>query len=128
MPNLVKAWVRRPYQIKMHDPSGVIEVDGIVCADAPSLGVHLGISHDVDVTHIPTGARIAHFETLGGALEFVARIASLRDWATLRGELPEAEVKAVREVLAYVASIERRPRRISGAVDLVTMEEPHDRS
>jgi len=93
----VRAWQRMGYAIVVDDYRGVvskIEVDGIVMGGVP-LGLHFRDLYGIDVTHIPSGKRIAKLPTLGGAMEFVHQVALLCDWSTEAPTIPEETLTAI---------------------------------
>jgi hypothetical protein len=113
-------WTRMTYRIAMDhlaqlsngpEYSGLVEVDGIVHNDEHEIGLHIGTTNQVDVTHLPTGKRIGGFDTLGAAMEFVHRVAYLRDWK--HGNLTTAEHTAITQVHATIAATAHRPRRVA---------------
>jgi hypothetical protein len=112
---LAQHWQRQAFAIAMdHDDADVpptVLVDGIVMSDQPDLGLHVGVTHFIDVTHIPTGKRIGGFVTLGGAMEFTHRIAYLRDWHHKDTPLTAAELTAIELIKANVLASEHRPRK-----------------
>jgi hypothetical protein len=55
-----------------------MEVDGIVSASAP-LGLHLRERY-IEITHLPSGFRIATANSLGAAMNIVAGITPMTDW------------------------------------------------
>lgn len=101
-------WTRRFYQIKVDNPNGTVEVDGMVFGSAP-LGLHFRDMYGIDVTHVPSGKRIAKLTSLGAALEFVHRIARLTDWTQMEPTLPAR----LQEILHTVTESARRPRMIT---------------
>jgi hypothetical protein len=107
----VQYWHRQVYRIVIEDDVGskAVQVDGIVMADTPDIGLHMGSTHYVDVTHIPTGRRIGSFATLGAGMEFVHRIAYLRDWGKRDLVITEEEAKHIRELWAAVSATEQKP-------------------
>lgn len=116
---MTQQWTRRKFNIAMDhlttlgngEVSGLVEVDGIVLNDNHELGLHVGLTHMVDVTHLPSGKRIGGFDTLGAAMEFAHRIAYLRDWKD--GDVTEPEAKAITDIYTTIAASATRPRRLS---------------
>jgi hypothetical protein len=112
-------WTRKTYLIIMGEmltlgnqrpQDGWVQVDGIVLSDSPELGLHVGVTQQIDVTHIPTGKRIGGFDTLGAAMEFAHRVAYLRDWST-DAVTPE-ECTAITNLHTTLAATAVRPRRV----------------
>jgi hypothetical protein len=104
------AFKRQQFNILMGEPEGLVVVDGIVAAE---LGLHIGVTYQVDVTHVPSGKRIGGFDTLGAALEFVERVAYIRDWSTVPLTVTQEEEKAVWDAYKAVLTTMERPRRIA---------------
>jgi hypothetical protein len=80
MPNaslFVIAWTRRTFRITL-STSASMEVDGIIANGAP-LGIHIRDRY-IDITHLPSGQRIASVTSLGAAMGIVYGIAPLTDW------------------------------------------------
>lgn len=109
LPLATAAWERSQFLIVMEGGS-YVRVDGMVLSGTPHLGVHIGTTHYVDVTHIPSGRCVARLLTLGAAIEYVHRVAPLRDWHGPTVELtPEIE-QLLRDTLAYIRTTETPPR------------------
>lgn len=112
---LVHEWRRATYKIRKSDRDLMpAEVDGIVLnADGETcLGIHVGVTHTVDVTHLPSGKRVGHFYTLGAAMEFVHRIAYLTDWTFDDPVLKDHTVIAIGEIHRTLLLSERRPHDV----------------
>jgi hypothetical protein len=112
---LVHEWRRGSYRIRKSDRDLMpAEVDGIVLqADGEiCLGMHVGMTHDVDVTHIPSGKRVGHFRTLGAAMEFVHRIAYLTDWTLPDPVLKDHTIVAITEIHRTLLLSERTPHDV----------------
>jgi hypothetical protein len=116
---MTQQWTRKAYTIVMDhlatlnnggESSGQVQVDGIVLNENHELGLHIGITHQVDVTHIPSGKRIGGFDTLGAAMEFAHRIAYLRNWSN--ADITEDESKAIRATYATLTASAVRPTRV----------------
>jgi hypothetical protein len=76
------------------------EVDGIRLHDVP-IGIHASDRCALDVTHIPSGKRIAAFTSLGVAMEFVERVAYLTNlW---HEEHPQIDAE-VQDVVTRIAA------------------------
>ncbi len=109
-------WTRTHYKLTMVRPSGRVKVDGITLKACPFLGLHLGQTGLIDVTHLPSGRRIADFRTLGAAMEYVTKIAPLTDWST---EIPDITPEVEKTLLGYAFEMyktETRPQNVK--VDL----------
>jgi hypothetical protein len=104
-------WKRAKFRIRLTNPEGWAEVDGVTSAACPHLGLHLSQSGlgVIDVTHIPTGRRIADFRTLGAAMEYVTEIIPLATWINIAPVTPEIE-KTLRALAAKAYTSEFRPR------------------
>lgn len=109
---LVHQWRRARFDIMMADPVGRVRVDGVVLDELPDLGMHIGVTHFVDVTHVPSGLRIAGFSTLGGAMEFVHRIAYLRAWHEETFILSPEEAKSIQDTAELLFASEILPFRL----------------
>lgn len=88
------------------DTGRTAQVDGLILGD---LGIHIGLTHFADVTHLPTGRRVSGFRTLGGALEFAQRVQCMVAWGRTPFELSPAEHVAITEVARYIFSTEANP-------------------
>lgn len=73
-----RGWEPHRYRIAMQ-PNGWCEVDGMRW-QPHNLGVHIWTNGTVDVTHIPSGKRLASFPSLGAAMGFAESIDDLYDW------------------------------------------------
>jgi hypothetical protein len=116
---MTQQWMRMAYEINMvhlttlsgnGETSGKVRVDGIVLNENRELGLHIGLTQQVDVTHIPSGKRIGGFDTLGAAMEFAHRIAYLRDWKD--DQITEPETKAISDLHATLTASAVRPTRV----------------
>jgi hypothetical protein len=115
---MTQQWTRMAYNIAMDslttlgngDASGWVRVDGIVLNDNHELGLHIGVTHQVDVTHVPSGKRIGSFDTLGAAMEFAHRIVYLRDWST--DAVTPDEGKAITDIYTTLTASAVRPTRV----------------
>lgn len=74
-------WHRADFGITMDDKTHA-QVDGIVHYEG-HLGIHTGTTHNVDVTHVPSGLRVVGMPTLGAAMEFVIRAYYVLDWSAV---------------------------------------------
>lgn len=87
-----RGWMARRFRIALE--KGWCEVDGM-CWNPHNLGIHIWSNNSVavDVTHIPTGKRLASFASLGAAMNFVESIDDLFDWnqPTLANLPPDME-------------------------------------
>lgn len=93
----VRAWQRKSFEIVLDDYRGQVlrvGVDGIVMGGVP-LGLHFRDLYGIDVTHIPSGKRLAKLPTLGGAMDFVHQVAALCDWDALEPDIPAETVTAI---------------------------------
>lgn len=103
--DLVQAWERQTYSLALSDgPEARVSVDGIAMKEVPWIGLHVGSTASIDVTHIPSGKRIGGFASLGSALEFAARIAYLLDWRVIAPDLSAPSVCAIEEARRLVTA------------------------
>lgn len=112
---MVQSWKRTMFQITMDFPDGShgkVEVDGITMSEQPDIGLHVGQTHFIDATHIPTGKRIGQFQTLGAAVEFVHRIAHILPWSDPAHEFTAPEIAAITNTYLTTRASEQRPRRL----------------
>lgn len=75
-------WVRAQFNILTHHITEAEQwhtVDGIKHPTAP-LGIHFNGRQTCDVTHLPSGRRIRGFPSLGAAISFTERVATIADW------------------------------------------------
>lgn len=124
-------WRRATFRVAMNDVAvlgngtphdGFVEVDGIVMSPLhdvqgeghaePELGLHVGLTHMVDCTHLASGKRIGSFETLGAAMEFVNRLAYVANWRNPAERITAGEAKALSDLYANVTASACRPRRV----------------
>lgn len=83
-----------PYDIAIKTNDGMIhsQVKGWV---AGVFGIHAVTSADPGFTyvvdHLPTGCRLATFHAPDSARQFVARIAGLADWPTIKRGTPKLD-------------------------------------
>src|SRR3954471_14123149 len=96
---VVHAWQRRQFEIVVDNPHGFVSVDGICLASVP-IGLHFRDMYGIDVTHMPSGKRIGKLTSLGGAMEFVHRIAFVCDWHQIEPEVPSIVTEILRDVEA----------------------------
>jgi hypothetical protein len=89
--------------------------------DGSGLGIHTGVSHEVDVTHLATGRRVAGFPSLGAALAFVDKIVYFVDWSRTPFELSPAETLAIRDCISYILSTDTRPRHLDAVPGLLRL-------
>lgn len=93
------------------------EVDGIVLdtptvTPCPVIGIHFGTTHSVDVTHVPSGLRIAGFTSLGAAMEFAVRVAYLVDWTVAEPMISDGAATAIENVRRILEATSFRPRNL----------------
>lgn len=70
-------------------------------------GLHVGITHFVDVTHLGTGLKLGAFRSLGAAMEFVEQIKPLHNWpALLANEIPYPLVVEITKLVADLRASE----------------------
>jgi len=106
---LIQYWERRAFVLTLD--TGLVTVDGIAIA-GEHIGIHIGVTHWVDVTHIPTGRKLAAFQTLGAAMELAHRIVYLRDWSSATLQLSSEEVKRITDLIVAVKATEHMPHRV----------------
>jgi hypothetical protein len=106
-------WNRRTFRIHSANArDGALElvpVDGIVLGKAPWFGIHIRGHEHADVTHVPTGRRIASFSTLGAALEYAETIVPWTNWRSENVEISPAclaEMQALATKLGVVPEAE----------------------
>ena len=100
---LLTAWSRRSFTIKT-TLGATMEVDGIVSTSVP-IGMHLRERY-IEITHLPSGFRIATANSLGAAMNIVAGIAPLTDWSA---ESPKIS-NAIGETIALLNGQAFSPR------------------
>lgn len=108
-------WTAHNFRVLMADPEGFAKVYGMALG---SLGLHLGLTHFVDITHLPSGRKIAGFRTLGGAVAFVEELYYKFPWATERFQEANprwsmAQASDVRDLIAKHREHEEIPVRES---------------
>jgi hypothetical protein len=103
-------WRRSPYVIAMNDGQ-MAKVDGMVLGDG-QIGIHVGVTHFVDVTHTVSGFKLAGFQTLGAAVEYAERIAHFRDWMIMPVVLTPEEKAALMALRDTIALTEHFPHKV----------------
>jgi hypothetical protein len=98
------------FGLRMFNPDGVVQVDGLVFGTA--IGVHIGVTHHVDVTHLSSGLRIASFDTLGAAVEFAVRALHIVEWGKQPFCITSVEQAAIEEIRQYAVTSAVRPRHV----------------
>jgi hypothetical protein len=101
--DVLQAWTRRTFCIKTK-LGALMEVDGILFTGAP-IGLHIRDRY-VEITHVPSGFRIATADSLGAAMGIVLGIAPMTDWTQ---ESPKIS-NAIGETIAILSGTTFAPR------------------
>jgi hypothetical protein len=109
--DLVTQWRRAPFVIAMKNGI-MVKVDGMILGDG-HIGVHIGVTHFVDVTHILSGLQLARFKTLGAAVEYAERIGHFRDWTLMPVAFSPEETTALIYLRDALIMSEHLPYRVT---------------
>lgn len=108
-------WTAHKFRVLMADPEGFAKVYGLALG---SLALHIGLTHWVDVSHLPSGRKLATFRTLGGAVAFVEDCHyklpwSVETWQLAEPQLSLSQAAQVRDLIAKHRESEELPTRES---------------
>lgn len=111
----IDRWTPLNFRVLMADPEGYAKVQGIALG---SLGLHIGLTHWVDVTHLLSGRKLAGFRTLGGAASFVEElyyslIFTTEAFQKVEPQLSITEAGRIRDLIAKHRELEELPQRES---------------